>query len=343
MSMMARKHLAILLLSVIVGIALWFLVFGRVDRPALEMVEEYDLGELGHGDLLQPAVEFRNVGRTTLTIDTTLACCGWEVKRLQKTEYAPGEQGQLDFEWSALGLPGSRFERTFVIRYTNESGSHTHQLRFLGRMAPGLVASPASLTVAGLHVGDTWTRELNVQGAGKAMDYAIESVTSTLEGLSATVEPAEALGGIGQVGVPAKRYKVTVRQSPVTRPGTLAGEIRMDTTHPHFPRLVVPVTVKVDSRLATDPRFLLLTAKRGGHPPARTLTIAAPQPIRVTLAAENGDVECVPQTTGEAPTWRFHCRPRPGIPSTRSGTLTFGIVGCPGESSLAVPYTVVVE
>ena len=76
-----------------------------------------DFGEVGPSAKQQGRFEFTNVGEGLLKITKVGQCCGVKT-RLDKMEYAPGESGTLQVEWTS-GPVESKFQRQLIV-YSND-------------------------------------------------------------------------------------------------------------------------------------------------------------------------------------------------------------------------------
>jgi hypothetical protein len=119
------------MICVICGLAL-FLQTGCQEQakltdkapPEIEFKElVYDFGEVGPSAKNKGQFEFTNAGEGLLKITKVGKCCG-VVARLDKMEYAPGESGTLEVEWTS-GPVESKFQRQLVVHSNDRTNPQT--------------------------------------------------------------------------------------------------------------------------------------------------------------------------------------------------------------------------
>jgi hypothetical protein len=329
-----------------IGVGLLVCLVARHMRraPHLQIAREHDLGEIQHGEQRRISVEFRNTGNEALRIERVAAGCSCMVVDLPRRDYQPGESGRLEFDLLSARLPGEEFEQTAVV-YSNDPRAPVQHLVFRARMAPAICTSPAALRVRDVPVGGQWTRDLLVVGVGREMEFAIRGVSSDVEGLVFKTVRLEGDGKLETGQSIPRKYEIVVHQPSVKEVGEFDGHIWIDTTNRRFQRLTVPVSLHVPSAFGVVPKLLFLRPgdMRSGGDATETLTISSPKPVGLVLRPQGAPIRCESETVAPAAKWIFVCRCTARLSRTTTGLLRFDVVGYPPESSIEVPFVIVVD
>ncbi len=119
----------------------------KTDRPAL-MFDQYavNLGKVPASKIVQARFGFRNAGSNPVTITELKPSCGCLGPKIEKTQYAPGEEGEFYLRSDAATQESGRQEYWVTVKYEDPQPRETKLLFKLDLPERRVTITPRALT-----------------------------------------------------------------------------------------------------------------------------------------------------------------------------------------------------
>lgn len=161
----------------------------------------HDFGTMDETDQRSTSFEFTNTGGSDLVITDVKATCGCTTTTLTKWRYQPGETGRIEVNFDPVA-PGAQ-NKTIVVRANVEPA--VTRLKVLAYVTAFVLIEPRILQLGVLQYGYEHHARLTVSSIDE--NFVVQSVTTTIPGVTARVVPPEAATAPGpktiEVTIPA--------------------------------------------------------------------------------------------------------------------------------------------
>ncbi|MCK5600209.1 DUF1573 domain-containing protein [bacterium] len=135
-----------------------------VSGPVLDFSQlEYDFGQIKPAEKVRHDFKFRNTGKETLNIINIRSSCGCTTVKLQKREYAPGEEGVITASFDPKNFQGDTV-KTISIK-SNDPLRETIVLKIKAHILVDIVVRPKLLHFRDMIIGQPRTVNITLQGA----------------------------------------------------------------------------------------------------------------------------------------------------------------------------------
>ena len=176
-----------------------------------------DFGEVGPNTKKTGQIRFTNTGDALLKITKVPSCCGVRAS-LDKMEYAPGESGTIEVEWTSGARP-STFGRTMVV-HSNDKTNPAVTLMVKAKIVQRVVCEPQRLTLV-FDEENAGCPEITIRSLNNE-PFSITGIKSTADCLTADFDPS----------VEATKFVLQPKVNAEKLQKNLKGRITMDLTHP---------------------------------------------------------------------------------------------------------------
>jgi hypothetical protein len=223
------------------------------------------VGTVYSGQPLVRKFPFVNVGKEPVDIINIKGSCACAVPRLAKRQFAPGEEGVVEFEVHTLGQPAG--PSAWGLTLTCQSGPTVTAipLRIQAELITEVRCEPAALQ---LLVRDGLTATLTIHWKSSLFPR-LQAVRTSAAPLQATIEP----GPSCDLGGSTQRVRVAVADDyPEGRHEEI---VSIYTDNPAYAELKVPVTIVKASRqrVSATPGRIMLAAPAGQPVPSRVVLL----------------------------------------------------------------------
>lgn len=104
-----------------------------VDKVIKFSKDKYDLGKLTFKKAVSFDMEFTNISKRPIVVESVMAGCGCTVPEKPKAPIAPGKTGKIKVEYNATAAPGSTFNRDVTVKVAGIAEPKT--ILFTGEIA----------------------------------------------------------------------------------------------------------------------------------------------------------------------------------------------------------------
>lgn len=237
-----------------------------------------DLNKLTH------SFKFKNTGTETIKI-TASASCGCTVAALSKTDYAPGEEGEISATFDPHGRPGKN-HKTITVTIVEPAGKYQQsQLQLDCEVKAMVLVEPNKLYFQSIDHRVGATQRLVV--TGRKEGFKVDSIESNNENVKVSIIGTR--DGVDN-GDPVVHYDVDVEVKPGAPIGQLQGQLmvkhnddRVQTTPIFFGGDVVG-----DIRATPPQAFLHGLTKNTAFSTQLRLDNRAGTPFKITSIELNG-------------------------------------------------------
>lgn len=146
----------------------------------------HDFGIMDETDQRSTTFEFTNTGGSELVISDVKATCGCTTITLTKRRYQPGETGRIEVGFDPVS-PGPQ-DKVIVVLANVEPA--VTRLRVLANVTAFVFVEPRILQLGVLQYGYEHRARLTVSSVDE--NFVVQSVTTTIPGVSARVVPPDA-------------------------------------------------------------------------------------------------------------------------------------------------------
>ncbi len=208
-------------------------------------VPHFNFGEQPNNLTIEHAFEIRNDGDAPLKIERIRSSCGCTVGEVSSYQVAPGETATIAASYKLIGRRGN--QHSVLTLETNDPVTPRTQLIMSGYALQSLRVQPAQLFFDTLPAGATRTQTVELRAPANR-HFEITEVKLDGEGFTWT-EPV-ARGG--------HHYALTVTAQGGPTPGPVSAELRLHTTHPDHPVVIIPLRAEVAGALTVAPSSMML-------------------------------------------------------------------------------------
>jgi len=184
---------------------------------------EYDFGTMD--PLQRGSYEFvvRNVGAAPLELRKGETTCKCTISTVAGDAIPPGGEGKVRLDW--LTSPHSGFYSQGTLVHTNDPATPAVELRVAGSIYTRLGFYPPKVVFSDLRPGASTTADV-VMYSQHWDSIDIGEITSTIDGASWTVSPAEE--DICKALDARCAYRLSIDTPPMQSPGTFRGELQLE-------------------------------------------------------------------------------------------------------------------
>jgi hypothetical protein len=303
--------------------------------PRLEISPEVDIGELRHDEEVSLAIGFRNVGKGLLRVQPPLPGCACAAAELTRSEFRPGETGSFRFKLRPARPAGTEFLQEVIVP-SNDPLEPRRSVLVIGHMASSLVSSPQQLRLRGKTVGQPWTERMIVECTDRNAVFEITSLTCDLPEfhLDSPYPISSSDDRKGSV------WQLDASYVP-DQIGRRTGEVLIQTNHPRYNTLRIPISIDVPSQLAITPASLLFIPSESPEP--QVVRISSSRPFELGFASDdnvNGAYDIQLSQEDAANTWLMAIQPRSGhVDSIQESQIRLTVSGLEKESEVTIPVT----
>lgn len=243
-----QKRLWILCFLAMTGWA--FAQSGSEGKPKIAFEKTlHKFGEIDKGKKAKTSFRFSNKGKGTLKIEDVTATCGCTTAKPEKTEYAPGEQGDIEVTFDSTRFFGFTTKKVMVI--TNDPKNKEYELTIEGTVVSEIVSKPEHIFIADARRGEVSKREILVT-TNRLEKLEIRNLEAKPEFLSAELERLDDQSV--KIIVTADGKKFSEAQA---RP---KGIISYETNGETQKKIFTNVTVNVVTPVSAHPRYAMFWA-----------------------------------------------------------------------------------
>lgn len=243
-----------------------------VGKPKLTVGQmEHDLGNILDVDKTKFKIEFTNTGDGILIINRVQPSCGCTAAKPNKTEYQPGEKGEIEGEFDPRNKEGAQ-AKTITV-FTNDPEQPSTTVTFKSVIEPLVKVEPKVLNFA--KVDKNQGKTMFVTLTCGTPDFKATLATITDDRFQASVTKTEEIEISGR-----KMYRSTVevKVAPGARVGRGTATVAVRTSEPRAELMNVQIVADVTGELEVIPSPATL-----GNLPA-----GEPFEAKITLRSKNG-------------------------------------------------------
>jgi hypothetical protein len=159
--------------------------------------KSFDFGKILCDKPVEHVFKFKNTGDANLVITSATGSCHCTVPALQKSEYAPGEEGEIKVVFDPKGKAAGKVQQRVTV-VSNDPTSPTTSLTLEADLMAIVNVEPARLVAFGqIAKGETKSMELNL--TGRLENFEVTGVTfdgtgEEIKAVIGTPEPVEING-----------------------------------------------------------------------------------------------------------------------------------------------------
>jgi hypothetical protein len=205
----------------------------------------FNFGELDNSGAAEHTYVLRNEGDLTLEIKNVRPSCGCTVASISTKTVPPGGQTEVSARFSLQGRTG--FQHKTIAVESNDPKQPSFTLVLEGTAISDLDVKPRQLSF-GRITSDacvTGVVEISVQTTNAVRITKVTTASSNIAVKTETIEEG-------------KRYRILIESLPPLAQGAFAGNARIETDHPKYPVIDIPVTAFVAKDLVYLPTDLTL-------------------------------------------------------------------------------------
>jgi hypothetical protein len=148
---------------------------------------EHDFGNVGPGSAHTFHYKFKNTGDAMLTISNVQSTCSCTVPALEKKDYAPGEEGQIEVTYTAIASTVPVTKHISVFSNDKSKPNSEVQLTLKALSVPKVKITPANFQLS-LIDKNAGMPELTLT-ASDGVAFSIKGITSTGGAITASFDP----------------------------------------------------------------------------------------------------------------------------------------------------------
>lgn len=219
--------------------------------PAIACDEPtFNFGEKDNNQEVEHTFVVRNAGDLTLEIGTIRPTCGCTVASVSRNQVPPGETAELTAKLSLRGRQGPQ-HKTISVQ-SNDPKTPTLTLVLEGTAVAELRVTPTQIFFGRV------TTDAAVTGT-------VEIVLDTTNVVTVTKAESDSpnLGVVTEPSPDGKRYRLLVATRPPLPRGTLRASVGIETDHPRYPSMSIPVSAFVVGAFAFAPEEFSFAEETG--------------------------------------------------------------------------------
>jgi hypothetical protein len=241
----------------------------------------HDFGEVGAGKKYTGEFKFTNTGDGLLKITEVKKCCG-VVTRLAKKEYAPGQSGVLQVDYSSARSASTMRRKLYVS--SNDKQNPRVELTITAKIVPKVAYAPKRLKLEP-RKENAGCPKITLTSVDK-QPFSIKGFRSTGQSITADVDPSvEATEFVLEPKVDLEKLK-----------GRSVGFISIDLTHPECSKVTISFNTLL--RFEFRPRSIIVFNPEPEKPLTRKLSLVGNYGEEFEIAStssKNGFVKVISQ------------------------------------------------
>jgi hypothetical protein len=282
----------------------------------------HDFGVVWDHRPVETTFAFTNTGTEPLVIQDIRSTCGCTVPDLEKTEYAPGESGEVTVIFNPANRKGQN-NRTITIT-TNDSSQRVHSLDVSAMVKPVLFIGQQFIRM-NMDKGDPQSTVLNVGGRSDAFEAKLKSVD--MPGL-VSVTPT-ATKTIEHEGETWKQISFDVSSLETAKVGNHRFVLTFETNDERRAEFTIQAILNVKGDLQATPGRLALGRLAKDAPFEQKLTIASrkAKPFKILRVEDIGSlvgnmtIDVAPAAEGKMDAYTLTVRGTPRAELRQSGNI----------------------
>lgn len=309
-----------------------------VGKPALTVSQsETDLGTIMDVDKTKFKIEFTNSGDGVLVVSRVQPSCGCTAAKPNKTEYMPGEKGQIEGEFDPRNKEGPQ-AKTITI-FTNDPDHPSTVVTFKSVVQPLVKLEPKVLNFG--KVDKTQGKSMFVTLTCGSADFKATLATGSDDRFVASVVKTEEVD-IG--GKKLHRSTVEVKLSPGAKVGRGTSTIAIRTNEARADLLNVQVVADITGELEVTPSPATLGNLPSGQPFESKITLRSKtgKAIKIKAVELRRPTNLGLETTlASSETNTVHTITIKGVAPQRSGAMQGELAVLtdePGEEEIKIPF-----
>jgi hypothetical protein len=242
----------------------WSVATISLAGPTLDCsVPHHDFGVVWDRNIVSHQFKVRNIGDEALLITKVRSDCGCTTAHLRKKQLSPGEQMDIDVQFSLAGLSSVKQKTIYV--YSNDSGQPCYKLTLAATIRRSIELSSEELTFSALQKEVETEKKVHIRFTSSESHHVMSPVTSNISFCETRLTTIET----------GREYMVSAQLHADDIPeGLTRGEIVINTDHPDYPSLSVPVIVQAPRDVCAIPsRLLLATGDGESLPMTRSILV----------------------------------------------------------------------
>lgn len=263
----------------------------QCDAPA------FDFGELNNSETVNHSFIIKNTGDEPLQITNVKACCGAAAIAKDST-VQPGLTTEIRVKSSLRGRQGKQ-ARTVTI-YSNDPDQPQFECRLDGTAVAAVYMEPGTINFGHISSGRNDSQTVKILTANGS-PVKVLRVTSVAGLFTAEILPTDKSGAA----------RIRVYASGSLPDGSVADQLEIQTDHPQYPRLTLPVFASAGDDLTVLPKEIQITREEisSSQPVMKSVLVcsASKQPFTVSkagIAGVNAPVKISPMgSQGTRVTW----------------------------------------
>lgn len=231
-------------------------------RPAPAAVcdeSEYFFGAAHNTEIISHDFILLNEGLSPLHISAVRTDCGCVLARLADDTLDPGESVALNVKFDLKRRSGQQIRR--IIVESNDPDQPRFVLTLAGEALAPLEIAPDRIYWGNIHTAAAVEKSCEIRFSEGDESY-INSVLSPDPSFAAELISIK----------PRRLYKVVVRTVPPLRPGKFETNVRLETDHPRFKTIEIPMQGRVVGYIYAIPDEINVESK-DGRPVSRTVLV----------------------------------------------------------------------
>lgn len=203
----------------------------------------HDFGTRRSSETVRVVFTIRNQGDKLLEITNVKTSCGCTAASLDESILQPDESAPLVVTFSLQARSGPQNKSVTV--FSNDPQAPVSRLVLRGKVVKGPSWTPRSIFFGRIRSGDTVTRKADLSGFSEPP--AVQGVTVDSNSFQAKWVPES-----------GKEGHLQVQTNPPLEVGSHRARVEVETDHPDYPVMPLPVFVYVTSQVRVIPSTLFL-------------------------------------------------------------------------------------
>jgi hypothetical protein len=291
-----------------------------------------DFGSVEQGTPVTHVFHLKNTGDTPLHISSVKSSCGCTAAVVSESDVQPADEARV-LATLDTGRVAGRTTKVLSV-YSDDPQVPVAALTLTGDVLADLVLSPNPVYLGRLRRGETVTREVVIRRGRPGGTAVVRAVGGELGGLQSRLE-----------SVPDGSQVLSIALDAGVPLGRFSRELRLETTSPRQPVIVLPVFGSIEGDVVVLPSQLSFGIARAGASPERRLLIRnrglRPLTVRRIAVPESFDYSL--RTLEDGLEYQLSVRLRDDVrPGTVSGELEI-FTDHPTEQRVVVPLHAVVQ
>lgn len=225
-----------------------------IERPTPKIVcdePEFIFPPTQNTEILTNSFTLINEGEAPLLIGRIRSGCGCMITRLGKDALAPGEAAVLTARLNLKNRSGKQFHRIMVE--SNDPDEPRFTLAVIGEAIASLEVIPDRIYWGNLYVSAAAEKSCEIRFHERDESYINSAVT-----------PNKSFAVELTTLKPRRNYKLVIRTVPPLQPGRFETPVRLETDHPRYKTIEVPLIGRVVEDVYAIPDEIYLDSKDGG-------------------------------------------------------------------------------